>query len=210
MGKLHKASQAVTLVQIMPSRNLMPLSLSFIVFHLCLAKATVFTKQKETLLLSFSLIIAPCSASLGISHHSFESCISAAPASFPLCFPCFISCFCLLLPTVPLLILLLCPSRRCEHHSSVSLLCSSCFFSLRIQPLPLVYLPLRHAQLLLFSPPPPLPLLLLLQKQFWPALLPNNEALTSFPWEKISQPNTSHWQELFLIFSLFPSPIAPT
>lgn len=57
-------------------------------------------------------------------------------------------------------------------------------------------------------PHPPLPLLLL-QKQFWPALLPNNEALTSFPWEKISQPNTSHWQELFLIFSLFPSPIAP-
>lgn len=74
--------------------------------------------------------------------------------------------------------------------------------------------PLCRAQLLPFSPPPPLPLLLLLllllQKQFWPAPLPNNEALTSFPWEKISQPNTSHWQELFLIFSLFPSPIAPT
>lgn len=189
----------------------MSLSLSFNIFQLCLAKATVFKKQNETLLLSFSLTLAPCSASLGISHHSFMFCISTAPASFPLCFPCFLSCFCLLLPTVPLLILLLCPSCRCEHYSSVSLLCSSCSFSLCIQPLPLVYLLLCHAQLLLFSPPPPLPLLLLLlQKQFWPALLPNNEALTSFPWEKISQPNTSHWQELFLIFSLFPSPISPT
>lgn len=129
------------LVQTMSSRNLMSLSLSFNIFQLCLGKGTVFTKQKETLLLLFSLTFAPCSASLGISHHSFASLISAAPASFPLCFPRFLSCFCLPLPTVPLLILLLCPSCRCEHHSSVSLPCSSCFFSQCIQALPLVYLP---------------------------------------------------------------------
>lgn len=112
-------------VQIMSSTNL--IYLSFSVFLLCLAKATEFTKLKWDLaIVIHPRTLAPCSASLSISHCSFLSRIATTLASFPLCF---LSCFCPLLPTVPLLPLLCVPRAGVCVHQSFSLPCSSrCFW----------------------------------------------------------------------------------